>query len=254
MTRAILLLGTPKGAFILEGTTDRRDWRLRGPVCEGWPVHDISVDACDGSAPGRRRQPLVRTGRPAQRRPRRDLDPLQRGAHLRGRRPEGRDGLERDGRPRRDLRGRRARRPVPVHGRRGDLVPRRGADEPPQPGGVGTGRRRPDPAHDHPPPHRPCADVGRHLRGGHVRDPRRRRDLADAEQGRPRRLPSREVPRVRSVRPQGGPRRGRRRAALPAEPLRRVPLHGRRRGLGRGHRRAAVAVRVRRWRPTRATR
>ena len=49
MTRCVLLLGTPKGAFILDGTTDRRDWRLRGPVCEGWPVHDISVDASTGA-------------------------------------------------------------------------------------------------------------------------------------------------------------------------------------------------------------
>lgn len=49
MTRTMLLLGTPKGAFILEGATDRRDWRLRGPVCEGWPVHDISVDAATGT-------------------------------------------------------------------------------------------------------------------------------------------------------------------------------------------------------------
>ncbi len=49
MTRTMLLLGTPKGAFLLDGTTDRLDWRLRGPVCEGWPVHDISVDRTTGA-------------------------------------------------------------------------------------------------------------------------------------------------------------------------------------------------------------
>ena len=35
----------------------------------------------------------------------------------------------------------------------------------PTPGGVGSRRRRPDPAHDRPPPHRPGANVGRHLGG-----------------------------------------------------------------------------------------
>jgi hypothetical protein len=47
--RCVLLLGTPKGAFILDGDAGRRDWRVRGPVCGGWPVHDISVDAASGA-------------------------------------------------------------------------------------------------------------------------------------------------------------------------------------------------------------
>src|SRR4051812_9905180 len=38
-----LLVGTSKGAFILDGDAGRRDWRVRGPLCGGWPVHDISV-------------------------------------------------------------------------------------------------------------------------------------------------------------------------------------------------------------------
>lgn len=42
--RALLLLGTPKGAFILESDAERRAWSVRGPLCEGWPVHDISVE------------------------------------------------------------------------------------------------------------------------------------------------------------------------------------------------------------------
>ena len=49
MTRCVLLIGTPKGAFILDGDADRRDWRVRGPLCEGWPVHDISVDPATGA-------------------------------------------------------------------------------------------------------------------------------------------------------------------------------------------------------------
>ena len=47
--RVALLVGTPKGAFILDGDADRRTWRVRGPLCEGWPIHDISVDPADGS-------------------------------------------------------------------------------------------------------------------------------------------------------------------------------------------------------------
>jgi hypothetical protein len=47
--RPMILLGTPKGAFIVEGDAGRRDWRIRGPVCGGWPVHDISVEAGTGA-------------------------------------------------------------------------------------------------------------------------------------------------------------------------------------------------------------
>lgn len=36
--RIALLVGTPKGAFVLDGSTGRREWRLRGPLCEGWPT------------------------------------------------------------------------------------------------------------------------------------------------------------------------------------------------------------------------
>ena len=47
--RVALLIGTPKGAFILDGDEGRREWHLRGPMCEGWPIHDISVDPASGS-------------------------------------------------------------------------------------------------------------------------------------------------------------------------------------------------------------
>lgn len=47
--RVALLIGTPKGAFILDGDEGRREWQLRGPMCEGWPIHDISVDPASGS-------------------------------------------------------------------------------------------------------------------------------------------------------------------------------------------------------------
>ena len=42
--RVLLLVGTSKGAFILDGDPARHDWRLRGPLCDGWPIHDISVE------------------------------------------------------------------------------------------------------------------------------------------------------------------------------------------------------------------
>ncbi|HEX5589120.1 MAG TPA: hypothetical protein VFX65_02375 [Candidatus Limnocylindrales bacterium] len=47
--RVALLVGTPKGAFILDGDATRRSWTVRGPLCEGWPIHDISVDPSSGA-------------------------------------------------------------------------------------------------------------------------------------------------------------------------------------------------------------
>lgn len=47
--RIALLIGTPKGAFIVEGDAARHEWRLRGPLCEGWPIHDISVEPGTGA-------------------------------------------------------------------------------------------------------------------------------------------------------------------------------------------------------------
>jgi photosystem II stability/assembly factor-like uncharacterized protein len=37
--RVELLIGTSKGAFVLEGDEARRDWQVRGPFCETWPIH-----------------------------------------------------------------------------------------------------------------------------------------------------------------------------------------------------------------------
>ncbi len=47
--RVALLVGTPKGAFILDGDDRRAAWTTRGPLCEGWPIHDISVDPSNGA-------------------------------------------------------------------------------------------------------------------------------------------------------------------------------------------------------------
>jgi photosystem II stability/assembly factor-like uncharacterized protein len=54
MPRTLLLVGTRKGCFLLESDADRRDWTLRGPFCEGWPVyhvvHDPASDAIYAAA------------------------------------------------------------------------------------------------------------------------------------------------------------------------------------------------------------
>ena len=49
MTRTMLLVGTTKGAFILDGGSDRSSWSIRGPLCEGWPIHDLQWDPATGS-------------------------------------------------------------------------------------------------------------------------------------------------------------------------------------------------------------
>jgi photosystem II stability/assembly factor-like uncharacterized protein len=43
------MIGTRKGAFFLESGADRRDWQLRGPYCEGWPVYHMTRDDITGA-------------------------------------------------------------------------------------------------------------------------------------------------------------------------------------------------------------
>ena len=49
MSEVQLLVGTQKGAFILDSDADRRDWSVRGPLCEGWPIHDLIVEPATGA-------------------------------------------------------------------------------------------------------------------------------------------------------------------------------------------------------------
>ena len=49
MPKTVLLVGTRKGCFILEDDGERRDWRLRGPFCEGWPVYHAVYDPESGT-------------------------------------------------------------------------------------------------------------------------------------------------------------------------------------------------------------
>jgi photosystem II stability/assembly factor-like uncharacterized protein len=51
-TRVLVLLGTKKGAFIAESDERRRDWTLRGPYCETWPMNHVAADPRTGTIYG----------------------------------------------------------------------------------------------------------------------------------------------------------------------------------------------------------
>ena len=44
-----VLIGSKKGAFVLESDNMRRDWRVRGPFCEHWPLTHVAADFADGT-------------------------------------------------------------------------------------------------------------------------------------------------------------------------------------------------------------
>jgi hypothetical protein len=44
-----LLVGTTKGAFVVDGDADRAAWVVRGPYCDGWPVNHVVGDATTGT-------------------------------------------------------------------------------------------------------------------------------------------------------------------------------------------------------------
>jgi photosystem II stability/assembly factor-like uncharacterized protein len=47
--RVLILVGTKKGAFIIEGDAARRSWELRGPFCEAWPINHVVADPASGA-------------------------------------------------------------------------------------------------------------------------------------------------------------------------------------------------------------
>ena len=49
MARTLLLVGTRKGCFLLESDGDRRDWEVRGPFCEAWPIYHAIHDPSSGA-------------------------------------------------------------------------------------------------------------------------------------------------------------------------------------------------------------
>ena len=87
MARTVVLVGTRKGCFLLESDEARRDWQLRGPFCEGWPVYHAVYDPARVDL-RRRGERVARLGGLAQPRPGRDVGAFQRGPRLRGRRRE----------------------------------------------------------------------------------------------------------------------------------------------------------------------
>ena len=44
-----LLVGTTKGAFLLDGGEAREGWAVRGPFCGGWPINHVIGDADSGT-------------------------------------------------------------------------------------------------------------------------------------------------------------------------------------------------------------
>jgi photosystem II stability/assembly factor-like uncharacterized protein len=51
-TKVVVLLGTKKGAFILESDAGRHSWRLHGPYCETWPMNHVIADPATGTIYG----------------------------------------------------------------------------------------------------------------------------------------------------------------------------------------------------------
>src|SRR5919202_3198839 len=49
MPSPLLLIGTRKGCFLLDGDSDRRNWTVRGPFCESWPVYHAIYDPESGT-------------------------------------------------------------------------------------------------------------------------------------------------------------------------------------------------------------
>lgn len=43
--RILVLVGTKKGTFLLDGDATRRTWNLRGPFCDTWPINHVAADA-----------------------------------------------------------------------------------------------------------------------------------------------------------------------------------------------------------------
>jgi photosystem II stability/assembly factor-like uncharacterized protein len=51
-TRVLVLLGTKKGAFIMESGAARETWSLKGPFCETWPMNHVIADPATGTIYG----------------------------------------------------------------------------------------------------------------------------------------------------------------------------------------------------------
>ncbi len=52
MHKVLILIGTKKGAFVLESDAERRAWSQRGPFCETWPINHVVGDPSTGTIYG----------------------------------------------------------------------------------------------------------------------------------------------------------------------------------------------------------
>ena len=50
--KILVLVGTKKGAFIAESDEARKQWSLRGPFCETWPMNHVVADPATGTIYG----------------------------------------------------------------------------------------------------------------------------------------------------------------------------------------------------------
>jgi len=48
-TKMMLLVGTRKGVFLATSDEARRDWQIRGPFCDGWPIYHATYDDATGT-------------------------------------------------------------------------------------------------------------------------------------------------------------------------------------------------------------
>ena len=255
MTRTLLLVGTRKGAFILDGGADRTGWSLSEPLCEGWPIHDLQWDATTGS--------IYAGGGSSWYGPAvfRSDDLGKTWTHSSEGMTYGDDGEKIP----------TVWNVTPAHGSIYAGVEPAGLFRSDDGGKTWTHVTA---LRDHPSRQDPGWSPGAgglicHTIVPHPTDADRMwiaisavgtfettdggADVGAAEQGRPGRLQPGPRAGDRPVRPQAGHGRRRARDALPAEPLRRLPLVRRRPDLGRGRHGAVVGVRLRRWPPIRAT-
>ena len=251
MSQVMLLVGTRKGCFVLESDGDRRDWNVRGPFCEGWPVYHAIYDhgrrarstpppRASGTAPASGAAPT--SARPGRRRARASAIPTTATSSCR--------------------RCRRCRRRTagcsPARRWPGIFESRDGGatwkllstlEHPASNDWNDPAKQPPGPPRclgDHSAPGRRAGALLGHRPGLQpLRDDRRRRDLDAAQQRAPRRLAAR-VRRHRLLRPQARDRADRPQPHVPAEPLRHAPERRRRAVVDGDHGGAAERLRLRR--------
>ena len=44
-----VLVGTTKGAFVIDGDDSRSGWTVRGPYCDGWVINHVKGDPASGT-------------------------------------------------------------------------------------------------------------------------------------------------------------------------------------------------------------